>query len=86
LAGARQAGLEVLDNSNVMKKIIIITTSIIISALAGWGFYSFRQGVVGEPIKAGILHSITGTMAISEKSVLDSTLMAIEEINLKGGL
>ncbi len=69
-----------------MRKIIIITASIIISALAGLGIYSLRQGIVREPIKVGILHSITGTMAISEKSVLDSTLMAIEEINLKGGI
>jgi urea transport system substrate-binding protein len=39
-----------------------------------------------EPIRVGILHSETGTMAISEKSVRDSTLMAIEEINANGGL
>ncbi|MEO8496358.1 MAG: urea ABC transporter substrate-binding protein [Planctomycetota bacterium] len=40
----------------------------------------------GEPIKVGILHSETGTMAISEKSVRDSTLLAIAEINASGGL
>ena len=39
-----------------------------------------------EPIKVGILHSLTGTMAISEKSVVDATLMAINEINENGGL
>jgi urea transport system substrate-binding protein len=39
-----------------------------------------------EPIKVGILHSETGTMAISEKSVRDATLLAIEEINERGGL
>ncbi len=38
------------------------------------------------PIKVGILHSLTGTMAISEKSVVDATLMAIDEINNSGGL
>lgn len=38
------------------------------------------------PIRVGVLHSLTGTMAISEKSVADATLMAIEEINQKGGL
>ncbi|TAE56372.1 MAG: urea ABC transporter substrate-binding protein [Nostocales cyanobacterium] len=38
------------------------------------------------PIKVGILHSLTGTMAISEKSVVDATLMAIEEINKSGGI
>ncbi len=38
------------------------------------------------PIKVGILHSLSGTMAISERSVADATLMAIGEINQKGGL
>src|SRR5262245_32902532 len=37
------------------------------------------------PIKVGILHSLTGTMAISEKSLKDAELMAIEEINAAGG-
>jgi urea transport system substrate-binding protein len=39
-----------------------------------------------QPIKVGILHSLTGTMAISEKSVVDATLLAIAEINHQGGL
>ena len=38
------------------------------------------------PIKVGILHSLTGTMSISEKSVVDATLMAISEVNEKGGI
>lgn len=40
----------------------------------------------GDTIKVGILHSLSGTMAISEKSVVDSTQLAIEEINQAGGL
>lgn len=39
-----------------------------------------------DPIKVGILHSLTGTMAISEKPVVDATLLAIQEINQKGGI
>lgn len=39
-----------------------------------------------NPIKIGIIHSLTGTMAISEKPVVDSTLLAIDEINKKGGI
>ncbi len=39
-----------------------------------------------EPIKVGILHSLSGTMSISEVAVKDGELMAIEEINAKGGL
>ena len=38
------------------------------------------------PIKVGILHSLSGTMAISETSLKDVALMTIEEINASGGL
>jgi urea transport system substrate-binding protein len=38
------------------------------------------------PIKVGILHSLSGTMAISETSLKDVALMTIQEINAKGGL
>ena len=40
----------------------------------------------GETIKVGILHSLSGTMAISEKSVVDAEQLAIEEINKAGGV
>ena len=38
------------------------------------------------PIKVGILHSLTGTMAISENSVVDAELLAIKQINESGGV
>ncbi len=38
------------------------------------------------PIKVGILHSLSGTMAISETSLKDVALMTLEEINAAGGL
>ncbi|SDI26023.1 urea ABC transporter substrate-binding protein [Paenibacillus naphthalenovorans] len=37
-------------------------------------------------VPVGVLHSLTGTMSISEVSVRDSTIMAIEEINQAGGV
>ena len=40
----------------------------------------------GGTIKVGILHSLSGTMAISEKSLVDATQLAIEEINKAGGV
>nr|WP_242022879.1 urea ABC transporter substrate-binding protein [Pseudanabaena mucicola] len=40
----------------------------------------------GDTIKVGILHSLSGTMAISEKSLVDATQLAIEEINKAGGV
>lgn len=39
-----------------------------------------------ETVPVGILHSLTGTMSISEVSVRDAELMAIDEINAAGGL
>ncbi|WP_372631859.1 urea ABC transporter substrate-binding protein [Cohnella sp.] len=40
----------------------------------------------GDKIKVGILHSLSGTMSISEVTVKNSELMAIKEINAKGGV
>jgi urea transport system substrate-binding protein len=52
-------------------------------ALAGAGA-SFAQS--GGTIKVGVLHSLSGTMAISETVLKDTVLMAIDEINAKGGV
>ena len=37
-------------------------------------------------VKIGVLHSLSGTMAISETSLRDVVLMAVDEINKKGGV
>jgi urea transport system substrate-binding protein len=39
-----------------------------------------------DTVKIGILHSLSGTMAISETSLKDVVLMAVDEINAKGGV
>ena len=39
-----------------------------------------------ETIKVGVLHSLSGTMAISETTLKDVMLMLIDEQNAKGGL
>ena len=39
-----------------------------------------------DTIKVGVLHSLSGTMAISETTLKDTMLMLIEEQNKKGGL
>lgn len=39
-----------------------------------------------DTVKVGVLHSLSGTMAISEVSLKDAELMAIDEINQAGGL
>jgi urea transport system substrate-binding protein len=44
------------------------------------------RGRVETPIRVGILHSETGAMEISEKSMIDAEIMALKEINQNGGL
>jgi len=48
--------------------------------------YAFMPEPEQAPIKVGILHSLIGTMANSEKPVMQATLLAIEQINANGGL
>jgi urea transport system substrate-binding protein len=40
----------------------------------------------GAPLRVGVLHSLSGTLASSESPVVDATLLAIDEINTAGGL
>ena len=51
-------------------------------AMAGFAGTAFAQ----DTIKVGILHSLSGTMAISETALKDVALMTIDEINAKGGV
>src|SRR6185503_17945144 len=57
----------------------LVAAGLVASATGG----AFAQG---EPIKIGILHSLSGTMAISETTLKDVMLMLIEEQNKKGGV
>ena len=54
------------------------------------GGLSFAAGAAlaqtGETIKIGVLHSLSGTMAISETTLKDVMLMLIDEQNKKGGV
>ena len=56
-----------------------------IGIAAGLTIASF-SAQAAETIKVGILHSLSGTMAISETTLKDTMLMLIEEQNKKGGL
>jgi hypothetical protein len=38
------------------------------------------------PIRVGLLHSLTGPMAISESPLIDAAMLAIREINARGGV
>jgi urea transport system substrate-binding protein len=45
-----------------------------------------KPGKATRELRVGILHSLTGTMASTESPVVDATLLAIEEINERGGI
>jgi urea transport system substrate-binding protein len=64
-----------------------------VTLLAGW-FTRRPPGAAAPaaaaadapPVRIGVLHSQTGTMAISERPVIDAVLLAVEEINEAGGV
>ena len=56
------------------------------AALSAFTMLANVPAQAADTIKVGVLHSLSGTMAISETVLKDVTLMAIDEINAKGGV
>ncbi len=52
------------------------------AALAGGSLAQAAE----DTIKVGVLHSLSGTMAISETTLKDTVLMMVDDLNKKGGL
>ncbi len=69
-----------MDRRNTLKSLSAAAAL----AMAGTSGRALAQA--GSTIKVGILHSLSGTMAISETVLKDTVLMAIDEINAKGGV
>ncbi len=63
----------------VLKQLSMAT----VLAVSGWLPQAFAAD---DTIKVGVLHSLSGTMAISETTLKDVALMTIDEINAKGGV
>ena len=57
-------------------------TALMAFSMAGYG----KTEEDSKVVKVGLLHSQTGSMAISEQAVLDAEKLAIEEINAAGGV
>jgi urea transport system substrate-binding protein len=64
----------------------ILGAAVFLATAGCWCYSSLKWPENRLTIKVGVLHSQTGTMAISERAVRDATLLAIEEINEAGGL
>lgn len=71
-----------------MKKLLSKTAALLLSVAMMVSFIgcgSDKSGNDGE-VKVGLLHSMSGSMAISEQAVLDAEKLAIKEINAAGGV
>ena len=64
---------------------IILKMTALSSLMMMSGLASFSV-LAADTIKVGILHSLSGTMAISETALKETALMTIAEINAKGGV
>jgi urea transport system substrate-binding protein len=85
-------------NSSLIKKLALLALVVVgLFAITGCGSDSTESsssstataanpGVDGDTIKVGILHSLSGTMAISEVAVANAEKLAISEINANGGV
>jgi len=65
-----------------MSRRLFIKASVAAAAIAFTGAVGAQQ----KTVKVGVLHSLSGTMAISETVLKDTVLMAVDEINAKGGV
>src|SRR6201987_1380636 len=74
--------------TKIAHNIATLTRRRMLAATAGLalGFSLTPALAADDTIKVGILHSLSGTMAISETTLKDVMLMLIDEQNKKGGL
>tara|TARA_Y100001968_G_C19452820_1_gene769972 strand:- start:3813 stop:5108 length:1296 start_codon:yes stop_codon:yes gene_type:complete len=67
-------------NPKMKLKKVVLTSTFVASALCS------QLVLAAETIKVGVLHSLSGTMAISETTLKDTVLMMIDEQNKAGGI
>ena len=70
----------------MLKRRGIVKAVALSAALMAAGISSQGAFAQQKTVKVGVLHSLSGTMAISETVLKDVALMAFEEINAKGGV
>jgi len=64
--------------------LIGLAAIVLVLMSAAGGVWSYAR--TPAPIRIGVLHSLSGTMAISERSLVDAATLAVEEINAAGGV
>jgi urea transport system substrate-binding protein len=65
---------------------LLVFGRLLVTAGLAFGLAAVLPASAQDTIKVGILHSLSGTMAISETTLKDTMLFLIEEQNKKGGL
>jgi urea transport system substrate-binding protein len=71
-----------MRNHKSLVRLVVLSMMLAFSASAAFT----KVARADDTIKVGILHSLSGTMSISEVSVKDAEMMAIDEINASGGV
>jgi urea transport system substrate-binding protein len=69
-----------------MKRRTFVRSTLALALTASLAGVSLEAAAQAKTVKVGVLHSLSGTMAISETVLKDTALMAFEEINAKGGV
>jgi len=85
-AAAQVCVRQPFDTGSTMQRRNFLKRLAISASLAAAGMAGSLPAFAADTIKVGVLHSLSGTMAISETVLKDVTLMAIDEINAKGGV
>lgn len=81
-----------LSSDKVKHIFIIVAGGIILLAIIGFFSWNLNKKIKNlsspsdKTVKVGILHSLTGPLAVRGSSIVDATLFAIEQINKQGGI
>ena len=65
-------------NRRIFVNALALSAALVMAPAAAWA--------EAKVVKVGVLHSLSGTMAISETALKDMALMTFDEINAKGGV
>ncbi|KFC49700.1 hypothetical protein DK37_03145, partial [Halomonas sp. SUBG004] len=82
--GRKEVQVTTLQRKTHPRTLSRFATALITAAVMGASAQAVAQD--DDPIKVGILHSLSGTMAISESTLKDTVEMLIEQQNEAGGL
>lgn len=72
----------VAKKSTVIILIMVLALSVLLAGCSGGGGSASGK----DDIKVGVLFSLSGALAVTEKGMANAALLAIEEINASGGI